>query len=257
MATSAGILAAGIANLLTLDDYSYYGLFGFSSTMFVYNSQRLFKSNSKTKTPWLRWVDDHRLAISILSIISGLSAAYFFIQLLNEITLPIVVLMSGAGFISLFYVVRIGKNNIRETAYLKIHSVALTWTAMMGVFPIVNEGIHNWRILMFFIPASYLYFIAVAIPFDIRDLKYDSPRQRTIPQVVGVRKAKLIAAILLVLALVGIGFISNNFSLKPAVVFAILIQILLITFLPEKQQNLYCSILIDGAIALLGISFFA
>lgn len=109
---------------------------------------------------------------------------------------------------------------------------------------------------MFFTPANYLYFIAVAIPFDIRDLKYDSPKQRTIPQVVGVRNAKLIAVILLVLALAGIGFISNTFMLKPMIVFAILIQILLITFLPEKHQNFYCSVLIDGAIALLGISYF-
>lgn len=256
VATSAGILAAGIANLFTLDNYIHYGLFGFFSTWFVYNSQRLFKSNSKTRTPWLKWVDKHRLTINILSIIGGLLAGYFFILLLNEITLTIVALVSGAGFISFFYVVRVGEKNIREIPYLKIHSVALTWTAMMVVFPIVNENIHNWRILMFFTPANYLYFIAVAIPFDIRDMKYDSPKQRTIPQVVGVRNAKLIAVILLGLALAGIGSISNTFMLKPMTVFAILIQILLITFLPEKHQNFYCSVLIDGAIALLGISYF-
>lgn len=256
VATSAGLLAAGIANLFALDNYSCYGLFGFFSTMFVYNSQRLFKS-STTKTPWLRWVDEHRLTISILCIISGLLAAYFFIQVLNEITLTIVALVSGAGLISFFYVVRIGEKNIREIPYVKIHSVALTWTAIMVVFPIVNENIHNWRILMIFTPANYLYFIAVAIPFDIRDLKYDSPKQQTIPQVVGVPNAKRIAVALLVLALVGIGFVSNHFLFKPMVVFAILVQILLIAFLPEKQQNIYCAVLIDGAIALLGISYFA
>jgi len=133
------------------------------STLFVYNSQRLFKSNSKTKTPWLRWVDDHRLTISILSIISGLLAAYFFIQVLNEVTLTIVALVSGAGLISFFYVVRIGEKSIREIPYLKIHSVALIWTFMMVVFPIVNENIRNWRILMFFTPATI--YILSQLPF--------------------------------------------------------------------------------------------
>ena len=41
--------------------------------------------------------------------------------------------------------------------------------------------------------------IAVTIPFDIRDLKYDSSSLATIPQKIGVRRTKYLGLMLLVL----------------------------------------------------------
>lgn len=39
----------------------------------------------------------------------------------------------------------------------------------------------------------YVYFIAITIPFDIRDLAYDLDEQATFPQVLGVKNALLLA----------------------------------------------------------------
>ncbi len=167
----------------------------------------------------------------------------------------ITILMGGAIIISFYYVVRIGSKNLRELPHLKAHLIALTWTGIIVVFPIVNENIHNWEILLVFIPVHYLYFVAVSIPFDIRDLKYDSPSQRTIPQVVGVQNAKIISIALLMLVLVSLGIVSSFSMSTPLFVFAILMQILLIAYCTEKHRDFYYTILIDGTIALLGVSY--
>lgn len=255
IATSAGILAAGIADIFALNNYIYYGLFSFFATLCVYNSQRLFKATINPKTPWLQWVNTHKILILIISIISGLFASYFFILLLKEVTFVIVIIMIAAIVISLLYVVRVFGKNIRELPHLKIHSIALTWTFVIVAFPILNENIYNWEILIFFIPAHYLYFVGVAIPFDIRDMKHDLPTQRTIPQVVGVRNAKIISIILLILTAIGIKLVFPDIFTKLLFVLAILIQILLIACTTDKRQEIFYSGFIDGTIALLGISF--
>jgi len=256
IATSAGILAAGIANFLNLTNYLQYGLFSFFSTLCVYNGQRVVKAFTKTKSPGLKWVGERVRLIMVLSIVGGLLGAYFFILLLNDITPFIILLIAAAVIISLYYVVRIGGRNLRELPHPKIHSIAFTWTVIMVVFPIVNENLNNWRVFKFFIPAHYLYFIAVAIPFDIRDLKYDLPSQKTIPQVVGVRNAKIISIILLTLMCIVMGAIPSYSLLTPLFMLAILTQITLIAF-SGKKQDFYYTIFIDGAIALLGISYLA
>ncbi|SNZ01175.1 hypothetical protein [Flagellimonas pacifica] len=255
IATSAGLLAAGIANIFNLDQYLSYGQFAFFSTLCVYNLQRVVKVNLETKTPWLSWVGQHRTLIILISIVSGLLGGYFFVLLLNEITPIVMMLMVGATTISFYYVVRIGSKNLRELPHLKIHLIALTWTIIIVVFPMLNENIHNWETFIIFIPAHYLYFAAVAIPFDIRDLKYDLPSQRTIPQVIGIPKAKIISILLLILVLISLGVVSSYSISTPLFVLAIIVQMLLILYSTEKRKDFYYSILIDGAIALLGVSY--
>lgn len=251
---SAGFLASGIANVFALDNYLYYGLFGFFSTLSVYNIQRLIKSKINTKTPWLSWVCEHKTLIIIISVLSAFLAVFFFFRVLKNIDLTVILLMSLAVLISYFYVVRIGKKNIRELPYIKIHSIALTWTTVIVAFPLMNENMLDWKMTMLIIPAHYIYFLAIAIPFDIRDLKYDTPTQRTIPQVIGVKTAKLVSVIFLIIT--AIMLISNfSYQINPLFVIAILTQILFVLFATEKRQEFYYSVFLDGAIALLGISY--
>lgn len=257
IATSAGILATGIANIFALPNYFHYGLFSFFSTFCVYNSQRLFKATINRKTPWLKWVFKHLKIVFILSVFSGLIADYFFFRLINNIASITIILFILAIIISFFYVVSIGGNNLREFPYLKIHAIALTWTLIIVLFPIVNENIADWGTLMIFSVAHYCYFVAVAIPFDIRDLNHDAPTQRTIPQVVGMRKAKVVSILLLISTAIGIGIVFPYLLKTLPFVFAILTQIVLVAFTTLSRQEIYYSVLIDGAIALLGISYFS
>ncbi|MCL6295080.1 hypothetical protein [Jejuia spongiicola] len=215
----------------------------------------MFKANIETKTAWLKWVYQHRKIIFFLSISSGIISGYLFFKLLNKVTPIVVLLFILAIMISLFYVIKIKGRSLRELPYVKIHSIALTWTLVIVSFPILNENIYDLDILLIFIPANYIYFVAVAIPFDIRDLKHDSLTQRTIPQVVGIRNSKLISILLLISTALGIGIVFPNILNTLTFVIALSTQITLIVLTTVNRQEIYYSLLIDGAIALLGISY--
>ena len=164
-------------------------------------------------------------------------------------------LLGISGVISLFYVFKIRGRNLREVPFLKIHLISFSWVAILIVFPLINENEYSN-----FLPlciAHYLYVLAVTIPFDIRDLKFDMPHQKTIPQMIGVAASKALSVwLLLIFGWVMIYFVDGNLMTNPMFVVSILVQILLVLFMNENRSDIYCAGLIDGAIALLGMSYF-
>ncbi len=253
IATSAYALAAGVANMSGIDNYLEHGLFGFFSTFCVYNCQRLYKVNKNSTSPRLKWVFTHRKLVFVSSLISGGLSLYYFVLLMNGLNYALILLMCCGALISAFYVLRIGNKNLRDRSYIKTHSIAITWTLVILIFPMVNEGIYHWDFLLFFIPAHYLYFISVAVVFDINDLKVDPSTQQTIPQIVGSRHTKKVSLILLSVSTIGITYCVSN----PFTIGAILIQMLLIGLITDKHSDNYFNILIDGTISLLGFSYLA
>ena len=104
--------------------------------------------------------------------------------------------------------------------------------------------------------AHYAYVLAVTIPFDIRDLKYDWPSQKTIPQFFGIFGAKAIGVILLLFFDGYMISILDDLMFNPLFHSAVVIQIVLVIYMNEKRPDSYCAGLIDGSIALLGLSYF-
>ncbi|MDX2359630.1 MAG: hypothetical protein QNK23_02410 [Crocinitomicaceae bacterium] len=253
VALSTAVLSAGFSRMIGSKQWLFYGLFAFFSTLAVYNGQRLFKATSLKGTPWLKWVREHRKALMVLSIISGICAVSLFIPLWNP-DLISATFLGVSALISLLYVVKIKGRNMREIPYLKIHLIAFTWVLMLILFPMINEG--SKENIIWISIAHYCYVLAVTIPFDIRDLKYDTPSHKTIPQVIGVTASKMLSTLLLIafgamMALENpILFTGGFFPLS------ILVQIILVLFMNEKRSDAYCAGAVDGAIALLGLSYF-
>ena len=231
----------------------YYGLFVFCSTLVAYNGQRLLKAREGKKTPWLNWVNEHSKSLWTTTILAVIVAGTCLLQII-QFKYDALLLLIFAVVSSVLYVIRIGNKNAREVPYLKIHLIAFTWAFIIVLFPILNENIETTTIWMFV--AHYFYVVGVTIPFDIRDLKYDDPSHKTIPQVIGVFFAKINGIVLLML------FFGIMLWQEPDLVsnwifhLAVLIQIVLVAFMHEKRSDFYCAGLIDGAILLLGISYF-
>ena len=143
---------------------------------------------------------------------------------------------------------------MREIPHLKIHLISISWVAVLITFPMVNEewftDILNYSI------AHYLYVLAVTIPFDIRDLKYDFKEHRTIPQVLGVKASKALSLALLVSFVAIMGYTNCDLLFNWSFYGAVLAQVALVLFMTENRSDLYCAGLIDGSIALLGLSYF-
>ena len=229
-----------------------YGLFVFFATMAVYNGQRLFKADQLIRTPWLIWVGANKRALTGLVIVAFLCAMALLIVLQKRNAIAFAFL-AVAGAISVLYVWKVKGRNLREIPYLKIHLIALAWTFLLILFPIYNEGAEVNALAVGF--AHYAYIFALAIPFDIRDLKYDSLAQKTIPQVIGVQASKFLSSILLMIFSGTLAFQFPNLAASPLFYVAVLVQIVLVVSMNEQRSDMYCAGAIDGAIALLGLSY--
>jgi len=103
--------------------------------------------------------------------------------------------------------------------------------------------------------AHYLYILAVTIPFDIRDLKFDDSSQKTIPQIAGVKGAKAIAIISMSLFVTLVIWLKVSLLFNPLFIVAVAVQTVLILATTKSRGDLYCAGGIDGAIALLGLAY--
>jgi 4-hydroxybenzoate polyprenyltransferase len=219
----------------------------------VYNGQRLIKSAQPTQTPWLNWVQEHEKWLSFAVVSAGI-LAFGALLLIGNVAWFSLVLLAISSVISFFYVIRVKGINMREIPYLKIHLIALSWIIVLILFPAFNDGVFNESIVWMAI-AHYCYVAAVTIPFDIRDLKFDSSSQKTIPQVYGVKTSKLIALGLLAIFSGIMIWQDIDLALSPLFILAVIVQGLFILFMNESKGDIYCAGGIDGAIALLGLCY--
>lgn len=253
VSVSAGMLSWGFANRMGLENGLCYGIFVLLGTLSVYNAQRLFKvRGSKQLTPWLSWVKDHFTFVLILSLLSGAGTAMVLISLKPFSLIPVFILLS-VFFMGIFYVVRIGENNLRSIPFLKIHVIALSWALLLILFPLVNE--EQATSLIAVSAAHYLYILAVTIPFDIRDLQYDDQQYKTIPQVLGINGSKALALGALIGYVLLIGTIFPELHSSMWFWCANLLTVGLILGAKKEISDWYYAGLIDGSISLVGLVY--
>ena len=258
---SAGILSAGFAHMIGFErkESVVFGLFSFFATLAVYNGQRLFKV-SEISTPWLDWVRENTSAIRWLTFFASMMALFLAIWLIHDRDFWYISFwMFPSVLVSFLYVFRVKGKNLRDLPHLKIHMIAFAWVSVLILFPYFCTyyvTLSYWKPFTVLIVAHYFYVIAVTIPFDIRDLKYDKRSQKTLPQVLGVGASKGVAVMLLLVA--GILLLSwtpirwDNYWFYGA----LLLQVLLVMGMHTKRSDFYCAGWIDGAIAFLGFAYF-
>ncbi len=251
---SIGFLCLGICIQLNIPNSSWYGLFVFSSTLLTYNVQRFIKSTQTVPHPTnhIIWVLSHEKELYLICTLSLLSCVYSFYQIFHWSFISLFILIISS-FISLFYVYKIRSKNLRDAPYLKIHLIALVWVIALGVFELVNEKIYDLEKWMFVL-IHYLYIVAITIPFDIRDLKYDDPKQRTIPQVFGVIQSKILSICLLIIYATLALYFNSRLEFNLIFMVCIFITLLLIMGVKESRNEFYFSGFIEGSILLVGVS---
>ena len=84
------------------------------------------------------------------------------------------------------------------------------------------------------------------LPFEIRDLQYDSLKLATIPQQIGVNATKLLGVVLVITFLTI--HIVMNLKFNDLVVMLIIVVLLLLSVLFSKkdQSSYYCSFFVEG-----------
>ncbi len=104
--------------------------------------------------------------------------------------------------------------NLRNRYGLKIFIVALCWTLLTAVFPLVNLAVFTDAHFLFFTERFLMVFVAT-LPFEIRDSSSDNDHLGTIPQLIGCQFTKFLGYGLLLFLGIRL-LLSSSFSLLEA-----------------------------------------
>ncbi|SEL49561.1 hypothetical protein SAMN04488008_10440 [Maribacter orientalis] len=177
--------------------------------------------------------------IQFFSFICLLIAFYQLFFLSERVIVALFILVAITGLYALPVLPR--HKNFRSLSGLKILIVAAVWAGTTVILPAISQlEVINWNVKVETFQRFMLVLILL-VPFEIRDLKYDSAALKTLPQRVGVKGAKLIGwswAIIFYAAT----FLKTDLDVTNVVVKSILFIILLaVIFRTELNQKKYFS----------------
>lgn len=227
-------------------------VFVFSSTLFIYNFQRIAKLKTGTAFSGSRliWMKDHVAFSTTLSLISLIGSVLFFF-LLDVRTLYILI---PAGIISIFYVGKFllkSVGGLRDVPFLKAYLVSFSWASVIAVLPALNARFEHTHTIFLLGVSIATFVFSLAIIFDLRDAEMDEKSKRTIPQLIGKRGTVILAVICLSFSML----IPLLLSLRmwPVSLLVICFGTFLIVRVSEKSSDFYYSFFLDGILILPGL----
>ncbi|KQC33285.1 hypothetical protein AAU57_08110 [Nonlabens sp. YIK11] len=152
----------------------------------------------------------------------------------------------------------LGKS-FREIPILKLITIGASWSILAVLLPYViktdsmeellivikNEGIYG-RLIQY-----SLFVIALCIPFEIRDLKYDSPKLRTLPQLVGSQNSEIIGLMLIAICALLEYLMTPGFNIQSIITYIILgITAMAIIGSDKVKSDYYASFFVEAIPAL-------
>ncbi|HTH83488.1 MAG TPA: hypothetical protein VL490_11165 [Mucilaginibacter sp.] len=192
----------------------------FTSTIGIYNFSILItKPAEPEKSPFLRvrWFFAHHRLMVTCTIVSILSLVPLFFLVSTESRLLLIFL----GILSFAYGLPLftmgdHKFGLRNIPGLKPFLITLVWTMSSVLLPILEaQDMHLTNISMrdttILIAKRFLFIGALTVPFDIRDLFEDRKSGlKTIPVIIGERRAYLFCQVLLAGYIVLLFLYQNN-----------------------------------------------
>lgn len=181
--------------------------FTFYGTIVTYN---FIKYGSSAKQ-YFFVATKYMKVIQLLSFVCFVLASYYAYQLQYK-TLVVAV---GLCLLSSLYIIPFlpKRKNLRTIAGFKISIVALCWTGVTVLLPLINADVSvtetNVLLTAF---QRFMLVLILMIPFEISDLSYDASALGTLPQRIGIRRAKLLAYLWIVLFVVLEYLIRNSVS---------------------------------------------
>lgn len=222
-------------------------LFVFFASVSGYNFVKYFglaKFHHRSLATWLK-------AIQVFSFFSFLLMCYFTFQL-SKTTL---VCIAGFGLLTFFYAMPFlpknmfldSQSNLRNIGGLKVYLIALVWTGVTVFIPLINNDYDIDFDVFLTAMQRFIFIIILMLPFEIRDLRYDSLKLATIPQKLGVKPTKIVGVLLMVLFYFLEFFkeeINPAYTLVLLIIF--IITAIFLLFSKKEQGNYYSSFWVEG-----------
>ena len=215
--------------------------FVFYASVTGYNFVKYFgvaKFHHRSLAGWLK-------AIQILSFVAFLALIYYAFML----KISTLILITLLGLITFLYAIPIlpqkyfidDQKNLRQISGLKVYVIALVWTFATVIVPLINNDVEINTDVIIVSVQRFCYVLVLMLPFEIRDLNYDSLKLSTIPQKIGIKKTKLIGVFLLMLFLMLDYFKDELIGFEILATLIITFITLLFLLFSNKNQSKYYS----------------
>lgn len=235
----------------------YYG-FVFCSTLFIYGLHRIIgiqKTYSLNQKGRYDIVNQYKSHIQLYTTLAGIGTLILFFSLARFVQLLFII----PGIISVLYTLPIfGKGKrLRDLNYIKIFLIAIVWAVTTAFIPATladaSLSASGWIAL-----ERFCFFIAITIPFDIRDMTIDEQiNVKTIVHRLGKNKSIYLALLCLCMSLFIISVLYNQdiLTINIAAAFCInhIITAALVVFCNSKKSDYYFTGLLDGTMILLSL----
>ncbi|WP_400081061.1 hypothetical protein [Winogradskyella sp. R77965] len=171
--------------------------FVFFATVTGYNFVKYFgvaKFHHRSLASWLKVIQ----VFSFIAFIAMCNYAY-------KLQFNTLLILSIFGLITFLYAIplmpmryfRDSQKNLRQIGGLKIYVIAIVWTYTTVFLPLMDNDIDINTDVVVTSLQRFIFVIVLMLPFEIRDLNYDSLKLATIPQKIGIKKTKIIGVLLL------------------------------------------------------------
>lgn len=209
--------------------------FVFFATITGYNFVKYFgvaKFHHRSLANWLK-------AIQIFSFFAFIGMCFYVFKLhLNSLMcllfLGIVTFLYAMPLLPMRYF-RDSEMNLRQISGLKIYVIALVWASVTVLLPLIEHKVSMTYEVVITTIQRFVFVLVLMLPFEIRDLKYDSLKLATIPQQIGIKKTKIIGFLLL-LVFVTLEFFMGGLK-GNVMVSSIIISIMMLLFLWFSKEN--------------------
>ncbi|TYP96438.1 hypothetical protein C7447_1074 [Tenacibaculum adriaticum] len=193
----------------------------------------------------------HRSLTENLKIIQVFSLICFVLMLFygRQLKLNTLLFFIPFGVLTLLYAIPFLKGltkNLRNVASLKIMVIALVWAGTTVLLPVLDAELPiNSKVVLQFIQ-RILFVIVLTLPFDIRDLQFDQKQLQTLPQLLGVERAKKLGFILLAITMIIEFFISPNSNFKTTFLIVFFVLLVFLQRAKRKQTKYYTSFWVEA-----------
>ncbi len=128
------------------------------------------------------------------------TAVIFLTLIIVALNVPTVILYYALGFgvITMLYALPMFKGkNMRMLKGWKIFVISVVWAGVTVCFPLATHELLLTPAGIIELISRFVFVIALTIPFEIRDLKYDEKELGTLPQLMGVKESRSLGSGLL------------------------------------------------------------
>lgn len=217
------------------------------STFVAYNWIRYLKyRNASLQETILIWFNKHK---KFLVVLNSIASIYLFLLLFKIKMNSLWVLMPFA-LMTLFYItpIQLTKNKkiaLRKIPIFKIFCISLSWSGLVVLFPLTQEAVPIDKSVLLFFVQQFIFVFVLTLPFDIRDVKFDEKTLKTIPQLLGINKTRVLG-VFATLVFFGISFYLFSYENMYSVLFIGVLQLFYLVRSGEKKSRFYASFWVES-----------